>query len=115
MDWGKRLDLGEGIRYSSDGLGLMGGEASWLTIGTIIHDALSPSYDASIEIEILTVFGVRGASASGHDVVALGHIYLEHFPSWKDTLREGDVPDHGQPSDSQVHSSYNGNTSKLAK
>lgn len=105
VNWRKRLDLGEGIRYSSDGFELMGGQASWLTIGTIIHDALSPSYDAGIETEILTVFGVMGASASGHDVVARGHVYLEHFPHWKDALREGDVPDYGKPSDSQVHSS----------
>ncbi len=107
-DWGKRLDLGEGIRYSSNGFEQMGGEASWLTIGTIIDDALSPNYNARFEIEILTVFGVRGASASGHDVVARGHVYLEHFPSWKDALREGNLPNHGQPSDSQVHSSHNG-------
>ena len=90
---GQRLDLGEGIRYSSDSFDLRGTEAAWLTIGTVIHEALSPSHDASIEIEILTILAVRGAIASGHDAIARGHVYLEHFPSWRAALREEDIPE----------------------
>lgn len=105
------MDLGEGIEYSSDTFDTTGTEAEWLTIATTVHEALSPSYDASVEIDIEVILALRGAIADGHDAVARGHVYLEHFPPWKDAVREGGVRGLGEAGHPAVDS-RRGNTSK---